>query len=85
MGPDVPRMGWQVRSITGLRGKTLKDAIERAVADPDVTKLPAIRWTEGPFRSDDGYLESKLVGCVIGIYAPAFEGPLRTVNDEDGG
>jgi hypothetical protein len=30
------------------------------------------RW---PFRSDDGYLESKLVGCVIGLYASLFEQP----------
>ena len=28
-------------------------------------------------RSDDGYLESKLVGCVVGLHAPQFEKPKR--------
>ena len=30
-------------------------------------------WTDGPFRADDGHLESKLAGCVIGLYTSPFE------------
>lgn len=80
---SIPRRGWNVRSISGLRGKAILDAIDRAKAHADRTghlpALPMFCWSEGPYRSDDGYLESKIVGAVIGIYQPSFEGPLREV------
>lgn len=75
----IPRQGWSVRSISGLRGRALVEAIDSARASSKATgrviELPALGWSEGPYRSDDGYLESKLVGCVIGLYQPTFEGP----------
>ena len=71
--PTIPKTGWSVRSIRGPRGRAaVQDWLERADAITAVTGVvqtfPA--WTEGPYRSDDGYLESNLVGCVIGLYEP---------------
>lgn len=81
--PAIPREGWTVRSISGLRGRAAVDAIHaaRAVASTQggMLSLAGLAWSEGPYRSDDGYLESKLVGCVIGIYAPNFEEPKRAI------
>lgn len=79
---SIPRQGWSVRSISGLRGKAALEAVNAAIANnqPGVaTEVVGLAWSEGPFRSDDGYLESKLVGCVIGIYAPASEEPKRII------
>jgi hypothetical protein len=77
---SIPRRGWEVRSISGLRGKAAIQAIEDATANSvGVVELRGLAWCDGPFRSDDGYLESRLVGCVIGLYAPKAEGPVRTV------
>lgn len=77
--PTIPRRGWSVRSIAGLRGKALLDAFDRATSvrlpEGGIHTRPMLGWCEGPFRSDDGYLESKLVGCVIGLYASPLEQP----------
>lgn len=78
---SIPQAGWSVRSISDLRGKAIAEAIDEAKCRYDasgrVLKLSMLGWSEGPFRSDDGYLESKLVGTVIGLYQPAFEEPKR--------
>ena len=77
--PTIPRRGWSVRSIAGLRGKALLDAFDRATSvrlpEGGIHTRPMLGWCEGPFLSDDGYLESKLVGCVIGLYASPLEQP----------
>lgn len=75
--PTIPRQGWSVRSITGLRGCALTGYIERCVADGTNPESSRIGWCDGPFRSDDGHLHSKLVGCVIGLFQPTFEDPAR--------
>ena len=79
----IPRSGWSVRSISGLRGRAVVEAIDRARAFSETSgrtiEFPMLGWSEGPYRSDDGYLESKFVGCVVGIYQPSFEGPTRVV------
>lgn len=69
----IPRAGWLVCSIRGPRGRAaVNDWLDQAAANSaaagGIQEFPA--WSEGPFRSDDGYLESKLVGCVIGLYQP---------------
>ena len=79
--PTIPRQGWTVGSISGLRGKAALAAIKRSLFQSRKTEqsivMKGLAWTDGPFRSDDGYLESKLVGCVIGLYEPSAEGPTR--------
>lgn len=72
---SIPRRGWSVRSISGHRGKAVAAFLDEQLADTAGTggmiELPhTFGWAEGPYRSDDGYLESKLVGCVIGLYEP---------------
>jgi len=70
--PTIPRRGWIVRSISGLRGKAIVEAFDHMQSGIAVPDIQLFGWSEGPFRSDDGHLESKLVGCVIGLYqAPA--------------
>lgn len=76
------RSGWFVRSISGLRGRAALKMMENAAATSPrgfVAQVAGLAWCDGPYRSDDGYLESKIVGCVVGIYAPAFEGQKRIV------
>lgn len=80
--PNLPKRGWSVRSISGLRGKAAINAIEAVAGRDQTTEVRGLAWSEGPYRSDDGYLESKLVGCVIGIYAPSEEGPLRLIGGD---
>lgn len=77
---SIPKRGWSVRSISGLRGKAAYDAVMAAASTSRqgfVSEVTGLAWSDGPYRSDDGYLESKLVGCVIGLYSPAFEEPKR--------
>lgn len=81
--PEIPRQGWRVRSISGLRGKAITEALDHARTASQISgllELPMLGWCEGPFRSDDWHLESKLVGTVIGLYEPDFEGPVIRTN-----
>lgn len=74
----IPPKGWKVRSISGLRGKAALAAIDKyRERGSGIVELRNLAWCDGPYRSDDGYLESKLVGCVIGIYEPRHEEPRR--------
>lgn len=71
---------WVVHSLKNIAGRAaINEWIEQATAITArtgvVQQLPG--WADGWFNDD--HLESKLVGCVIGIYAPAFEEPKRIV------
>ena len=82
--------GWRVGAVVNDR---LTKAVNDLRARKDLSEIEKNKlhiaahnaigaWTEGPYR-DDGpsydHLRNCLVGRVIGIYAPKFEGPTRTV------
>lgn len=74
----VPSDGtWIVHSLKRLSGRAIQsylaDAQRDAARSGHVAMLPG--WSDGWYDSD--HLEEKLVGCVIGLYAPQFEEPKR--------
>lgn len=64
---------WIVHSLKRLHGRAIADAQARAAETGKIAVLPG--WSDGWFDTD--HLREKLVGCVIGLYAPAFEEPNR--------
>ncbi len=65
---------WYVGGLSNPRGRA---AIDAAVQECIAAAREYPGWSEGPFAAD-GYLESILVGCVIGLYAPRFEEARRS-------
>jgi len=68
---------WIVHSLKRRSGKAftafLSDARREAPSPNSVVVLPG--WSDGWFDTD--HLQEKLVGCVVGLYAPVFEEPRR--------
>ena len=79
---EVPEAdAWSVGSLNAIRGRAAVDAYLRAsdLEPRDAGQVPVLRrlgWSDGWFSSD--HLAGKLVGCVVGLYAPDFEGPKRS-------
>lgn len=73
---------WTVHSIRRMDSEQVKAWFEAQRNNPagGAAMFPG-GWTEGWF--DITHLSSKLVGAVIGIFQPNFEGPLRTVTQGD--
>ena len=71
---------WSVGSLKTIRGRAaieshINAAVARARKGETVPTITGLGWSDG-YLAKDG-LAKKLVGCVIGLYAPGFEGPTR--------
>ena len=71
---------WTVGSLKRIMGRAaiegwLEEATEITRRTGVIQQFPG--WSDGWFGDD--HLESKFLGCVIGLYAPAFEEPQRVV------
>lgn len=70
---------WRVGSIRrGPSWEQLQAEVKRHAAAGRIYMIPG--WCEAPLPQD--YLQSKLVGRVIGILGASVEGPMRTVGAE---
>jgi hypothetical protein len=71
---------WSIGSLQGIRGRAaVAEYVDHALAAAagTVPTLRGLGWSDGWLTASG--LSDKLVGCVIGLYAPREEGPLRIV------
>lgn len=58
---------WFVGGLSNPRGRIAMDAMVNAYMCGEIT-MHQLGWSEGPFADDGGYLQSKLIGAVVGLY-----------------
>ncbi|MGE0284075.1 MAG: hypothetical protein AB7P20_26150 [Rhizobiaceae bacterium] len=72
---------WLVGGLSNPRGRAAMEAALAAYVGGDAP-MQSGGWSEGPYADDCEYLASKLVGCVIGLYEPKAEGPVRQIGGD---